>query len=269
MRGVFIRAEPGLRFCVHHGPEQGHPRGMVLYVHPWGEEMNKARRMAAWQARELCRQGYAVLQIDLLGCGDSSGDFGDASWEAWVSDVLAGVQWLRDMHGQGPLWLWGLRAGALVASEALQRLGDAAANLLLWQPTTAGKSVLQQFLRTRAAAEMHAGDSKGLLQRLRADLAAGRSVEAAGYRVSPALAAGLEAARLLAPPGNGRVVWLEVATRQPPALLPTSASCIAAWRADGKQVQAQALTGPGFWQTQEIEDAPELIATTSAALAAA
>ena len=43
-------------------------------VKAWAEEMNKARRMAALQARLLAENGYAVLQIDLHGCGDSSGD---------------------------------------------------------------------------------------------------------------------------------------------------------------------------------------------------
>jgi alpha/beta superfamily hydrolase len=40
--------------------------------------MNKARRMAALQARALAALGYGVLLLDLHGCGDSSGDFGDS-----------------------------------------------------------------------------------------------------------------------------------------------------------------------------------------------
>jgi len=58
---------------------QGAALGSVLYGHPFAEEMNKSRRMAGLQARALARAGYDVLQIDLRGCGGSSGDFGDAS----------------------------------------------------------------------------------------------------------------------------------------------------------------------------------------------
>src|SRR5687768_8838655 len=69
----------GRRFCLLHMPSRP-ARALVVYVHPFAEEMNKSRRMAALQARALAASGHAVLQIDLLGCGDSSGDFGDASW---------------------------------------------------------------------------------------------------------------------------------------------------------------------------------------------
>ena len=78
----------GQRFCLFHPAQGGVPKGCVLNIHPFAEEMNKSRRMAALQARALAKAGYAVLQIDLFGCGDSSGDFGDASWQDWVGDVV-------------------------------------------------------------------------------------------------------------------------------------------------------------------------------------
>ena len=115
----------GQRFCVYHPAQGGVMRGQVLYVHPLAEEMNKSRRMAAQQARALSTAGFAVLQIDLLGCGDSSGDFGDATWSAWIDDVLAACHWLRirrtSVNSAGstksvPLWLWGLRSGCFGAA---------------------------------------------------------------------------------------------------------------------------------------------------------
>jgi len=42
--------------------------------------MNKSRRMVALQARALAGRGFAVLQMDALGCGDSAGDMQDATW---------------------------------------------------------------------------------------------------------------------------------------------------------------------------------------------
>jgi len=62
---------------------------MVVFAQPFVEEMNKSRRMAALQARALAGQGWAVLLPDLLGCGDSPGDKGDARWTAWVDDSVA------------------------------------------------------------------------------------------------------------------------------------------------------------------------------------
>ena len=85
---------PGQRFCIFHATHGREPKGCILYIHPFAEETNKSRRMAAPQSRELARAGYAVLQIDLLGYGDSSGSFGDATWDGWLQDVAQGAQWL-------------------------------------------------------------------------------------------------------------------------------------------------------------------------------
>ncbi len=269
-------AEPAdQRLCVFHrahGVPNGVPRGRVVYVHPLAEEMHKSRRMAALQARQLAEAGFSVLQIDLLGCGDSSGDFGDASWQAWLDDVLRACDWLRAVdadHAVAPLWLWGLRAGGLLAAEALNRLEEPA-NLCLWQAPAAGKTLLQQFLRLKLAAEMQGGGAKGLMEQMRQQLAAGESVEIAGYALAPALAQGLEAARLRPPAAShaGRLEWLDVDSREDASLSPVAAQVLSEWTAAGWNVRSQVLRGPSFWQTTEIEDAPALLAATLAALGA-
>lgn len=254
----------GQRLALHHRPARN-ARGVVVYVHPFAEEMNKSRRMAALQSRALAAAGYAVLQIDLLGCGDSSGDFGDASWDDWVADIVGAVDWVRERH-DAPLTLWGLRAGCLLAAAAAQRI-DVPADFLFWQPATAGKLVLQQLLRLRLAAEMEGSGARGLMASLRTDLAAGEAVDVAGYRIAPALAAGLEAATL-APPVSYRthVAWLEVSSRADTPLLPASTAAVARWQEAGHRSTAEVVQGPAFWQTAEIEEAPELIGTTVAAL---
>lgn len=242
----------------------------MVYLHPWAEEMNKSRRMAALQSRALSAAGHAVLQIDLHGCGDSSGDLADASWAGWLDDASRAIEWLRDRYPEAPLWLWGLRAGCLLAAQAASRLGDSGCHFLFWQPPTAGKPLLQQFLRLKAAAEMQHGDGKGAMAQIRQDLNAGRTVDIAGYGLSPALANGLENATLDVPDApasrSGRIIWLEVAARDGATLLPTSVTRIEAWRAAGRNVQAAVVPGPAFWQTQEIEDAPSLLTATLAAV---
>ena len=127
--------------------------------------------------------------------------------------------------------------------------------------------MLQQFLRLRLAAEMQGGAAKGLMEALRAQLAAGQAVEVAGYRLAPALAAGLEAATL-APPATHRAhaAWLEVSTREDTTLLPASAAAVARWQQAGQRLTANVVQGPAFWQAAEIEEAPALIGATVAAL---
>ena len=241
-------------------------RGVVLHVPAFAEEMNKSRRMTAWAARELASRGYGVLQIDLLGCGDSPGEFGDATWNDWVEDIVAASAWIR-AQCNGPLWLWGLRAGALLAAAALPLVGSRP-SLLLWQPVLSGRNYLTQFLRLKLAAGLSAErrDSGGT-EALREELRQGRPIEVAGYRLSPALAAELDAVELALTAANvGRVVWIEVTGSEPPALLPASQSRISGMHAQRMQVSATAVRGPGFWQTLEIEDCSDLIDASVIAL---
>lgn len=259
----FLPAANGYRLCLFH--PAANPRGAVLYLHPFAEEMNKSRRMAALQARRLADQGFAVLQIDLLGCGDSSGDFGDATWEGWLDDAAAALAWLR-ARLDAPLWLWGLRSGCLLAAEAARRL-DAPVNCLFWQPVVTGKTFLQQFLRLKVAGEMMSGDAKGVMAALKQQLAAGQPVEIAGYALSPALAQGLDAAQLAPPPHAGRLVWFEVSAREGATLAPVAQKCIEEWQRAGWKVESAVLPAPTFWQTVEIEDAPALLEATTQALA--
>ena len=240
--------------------------------------MNKSRRMAALQARELAQAGYAVLQLDLLGCGDSSGDFGDATWQDWVADVVQGCYWLSSRNelrgvdpGQAPpLWLWGLRAGCILAAQAAHQL-TMPCHFLFWQPPSAGKPLLQQFLRLKAAGDMLGGQSKGVMDGMRQQLAGGSSIEVAGYMLSAALALGLDQATLLPPPAPAhqtlRLEWLELSTREDANLSPASTKIVAQWQQAGIDARSHIVCGPAFWKTTEIEDAPALIAATVAAIA--
>ncbi len=261
----FLPVAAGQRFCLFH-PARGNSKGALLYLHPFAEEMNKSRRMAALQARKLAEHGYAVLQIDLHGCGDSSGDFGDATWQSWLQDVQDAHAWLRRKTA-APLWLWGLRSGCLLAAEAAQQL-DEPASCLFWQPVISGKQLLQQFLRLKVAGEMLAGDSKGVMAALKQQLGENRPVEIAGYALSPGLARGLEEAELLLPPQVGQLIWLELSTRADATLAPASLKRLEQWQAACHAAHSAVLPAPTFWQAVEIEEAPALLEATLAALEA-
>ena len=263
----------GQRLYLHHRPPPGQPvRGTVVQVHAWAEEMNKSRRMAAQASRALAADGWAVLQIALMGCGDSSGDFADARWATWLDDIDQAADWLTARHPGVPLWLWGQRAGALLAAAAAARR-PATPQLPLWQPVTQGKTLMQQFLRLKAAAQLADGGGKAILEAARADLAAGRPVEIAGYWLHPALHDAAQAASLRPPApqpagATPRLVWLEVSSAAEPALSPVAQTALAAWRSAGWSADAAVVAGPPFWQTVEIEDAPDLTTATVQQLAA-
>jgi alpha-beta hydrolase superfamily lysophospholipase len=83
LQALFLPAGSGQRLVVCH-PAQGPVRGGVVYVPPFAEEMNKARRMATVQAHAFAEAGFSVVIPDLAGCGDSSGDLVEVTWEDWV-----------------------------------------------------------------------------------------------------------------------------------------------------------------------------------------
>ncbi len=265
MEAFFLPVADGQRFCLLYRPNGSvSARGAVVYVHPFAEEMNKARRMASLQARAMAAAGYYVLQIDLHGCGDSSGDFGDASWSSWIEDVVSACAWLRE-HTDAELWLWGLRTGCLLATEAAKQL-DYANRLLLWQPVLSGKQFLQQFLRMKIAGEMLAGASKGLMDRMREDLAQGNAVEIGGYALAPGLAKGLELAELSLPETTTRVEWFEISGKTDGGVSPAAAMRLEKWSSQGPAVRGSVVCGPSFWQTAEIEECPPLIDASLAAM---
>lgn len=264
LEAFFLEApDGGQRYCLFHASTAA-PRALLLYVHPFAEELNKTRRMAALQSRALAESGIAVLQIDLKGCGDSSGDFGDASWQDWLDDIEAARQWLAARFPGTALWLWGLRAGCLLASAAA-RAGPGWAGQLWWQPPASGKLLAQQWLRLKAAGEMLGGGggaAKAAMEQLRQQLAAGETVEIAGYSCAASLILGLEAATLQAP-GPQPLIWLELSRDvEAPSLTPVATKQIETWRAAGTPLAAEAVTGPAFWATTEIEEAPLLLQAT-------
>lgn len=258
----------GQQFCLFHPPGGDIALGRVLCLHPFAEELNTTRRVVAQQARALAAAGYAVLQIDLTGCGDSTGDFADATWANWLEDAALAHRWLSQ-SASGPLWVWGMRSGALLASALLDTLAEPA-HLLLWQPVVNGQQMLQQFVRLHAASQwLGAGkaDEHSPTQRL----ALGQPVEIAGYTISPALAAGLAQSHLRPPATGavGRLLWMDITKQADAALNPSSEREILIWQKAGWQTEAKTVIAPSFWQTVTSEDAPALIQATLAAMTAA
>jgi exosortase A-associated hydrolase 2 len=261
----FLKTEPGQRFCLYHPPAPDKEcRGAFIYVHPFAEEMNKSRRMAAMQARRFAGAGFGVLQIDLYGCGDSSGDFGDARWEIWKSDLAAAKTWLEE-HARVPVSLWGLRLGATLALDFATGSAGNLDSMVLWQPVMNGESFLTQFLRMRLASEMLAsgGDKTSGTQGLRNTLAAGTSLEVAGYELAPALAASIDrlsAARLTV--RDMPIHWLELVPEAGRPLPPASAKVSSAWQQQGVDLHVHLVPGAQFWATQEIIECPALLRAT-------
>ncbi len=146
------------RFGVWWWPERHPPRGAILCVQPLGAERANARRTLAGQAWRLATRGWAVLMVDLHGCGDSPGDPADATLEGWRSDLLRAAMLARQRHA-GPNVLWGIRHGALLAADIAVALDQLVDGYVFWQAPESGRDLAQA-----------PGEGGMLSEALRADL---------------------------------------------------------------------------------------------------
>ena len=258
----FLPASGGQRYCLLHLPPPGQAaRGGILYVHPFAEELNKSRHVAAAQARAFAAAGYSVLQIDLFGCGDSSGDFGEARWDIWHNDLHLACAWLAQ-RVNGPLTVWGLRLGALLALDFASNPPLPLARLLLWQPELDGRRVIDRFLRLRLAAGMLAGGGQEAPGHARAALAESEPVEVAGYLLAPALAHAIDDVSASALQPAVPVYWLDYrGPEQAAAPLPPLAR---QWRDQGAAVHVASFGDGPFWHSGELLACPQLLDATRA-----
>ncbi|MCW5624904.1 MAG: hydrolase 2, exosortase A system-associated [Burkholderiales bacterium] len=242
----------GTRFCVDWMPPPMVPlRGALLLLPAFGEEMNKCRRQVAVAARRFAEAGYQVRAVDAIGTGDSAGDFGDASWAAWVADFRAAAAHLVETSAV-PVIHWGVRAGSLIAAA----LADSGSPALLWQPVVSGDQQLTQLLRLKVANDAFAGKAAPATTKdLRARLEAGESLEVAGYVLNPRLVLPMAASGIATwAAGVVKIAWIETGAEVLTGPPPGSARSIAAMQARGADVTYAHVVGEPFWMTLEIAE---------------
>lgn len=143
---VRIPGEVVLHGVEHRCCEDSHPAWGLVMCDPFAEEKKCAHRVMVESARSFCQADIGCLRFDYRGCGDSPGDFSEATPEVWVEDILAVVAYARAHLGVQSLGLLGLRLGATLALEAAEA-GAAVDYLVLWEPVLSGKQYVAQNLR--------------------------------------------------------------------------------------------------------------------------
>ncbi len=162
--------------CVVRGPDTG-PR--LLVIQPLFEEMNRTRRLLSQITARLAAQGIGSWMPDLPGTGDASGA---TDWPSWQEKIRA-IHAMLETSGHANVGVLAVRGGALLANGFADRY--------LLAPALTGAAVLRDLLRTRAMASPD--QPLEHVERLAARLQL-EPLELAGYAVSPALAAALNAA---------------------------------------------------------------------------
>lgn len=266
MEPHFIETAHGNIFALYHPPApDAKIQEYILFIPPFGEELNRSRHMINRQARLFARAGWGVLLLDLYGTGDSEGTFGAATIDIWQDDILAAFGWLKDRADSAPI-LWAMRSGALLAADLLQKKPGLTTRMILWSPVTSGKRFITQFMRIKLAADM-AGNSdhaKRSIKDLWAILEAGGNLEIAGYELSPKMAYGLAALSLneMKLPPETSVKWIDISLTEPAELSPAARKTIDIWSKNHNDVNSIAVNDTLFWTMQEPEWANEYCAQT-------
>jgi exosortase A-associated hydrolase 2 len=263
---LFLDGTEGRLFAIHHRPDRSGPAARaLLYLPPFAEEMNRSRRVAALVARRLAASGRGTLLLDPFGCGDSEGEFAEARWETWRSDVTTAIRFLTG-RGYREIALLGLRLGALLALDAAAR-SEEIERVVLWQPVLRGDQMLTQFLRLRLASGLTAGKTAAggeTTTALRNRLKSGETLEIAGYELAPALALAIDALRLgeLGATVNAPIDWVAIETAEAPPP-PAQQEILDEWRHQSRSVAYHRVVVEPFWTLQETTLAPALVEFTA------
>lgn len=264
-RDVFFlpSSQENLFSIYYHPTKYFSEKGTVLYIHPFADEMNKSRRMAALQACAFSQAGIGVLQIDLFGCGDSSGEFGDATWAIWKDNINSALNWFHE-NSNGPVSLWGLRLGALLMMDWAKSTSAPIEHFIFWQPVLNGALAMNQFFRLAAVSKM-IGKKGSSVADIREKISQGKRVEIGGYELHPDLVKPIESLKIedLCPPAGSRIIWKDISLNDSPVMGPAVLKSIDHFKQNGCRVEAESVRGNPFWNSVEISTIPELIASTT------
>lgn len=143
-------------YTVHHRAapaDAGRPLASIVLATSIGASRERGHRSIVDLARALAAAGHDVLRFDYRGIGESGGAFEAHGFTSWRCDLERAIELLRDRAGASPLGVWGVRGGALLASEVFA--AGLAGGAMLCAPMD-GQALLQDILRRTLVADMMA-----------------------------------------------------------------------------------------------------------------
>lgn len=258
----FIESSAGRIFALLRAPAEA--KHCVVFVPPFGEEMNKCRLQVTRTAQALVAGGLATLVVDLFGTGDSAGDFAEATWRDWKRDIVAALTW-AETNGLSPSALVATRLGCALGAESLREAGLSVDRTVFWQPVESGRQFMTQFLRLRMAAAVMRSDRKETVESLKERLDRGETVHVAGYPLTPEVWRAVEVVELSAAVGPylGNLAIFEVGGSSDGELSRIGRHLIEAASDHGVETRGERIRGEPFWSATEVVVNPQLAQMTT------
>lgn len=130
---VIFENEGQTLFGMLHHPLPRRKAPVVLMCHGFAGNKVGKFRIYVQLAQRLAKAGIATLRFDFRGSGDSEGDFSDMTIDGEVSDVLKGLEFLRNEADidHDRIGILGNSFGGAIAVLAAQRDGNIKSLVLL------------------------------------------------------------------------------------------------------------------------------------------
>jgi exosortase A-associated hydrolase 2 len=255
---------PGSRLLTLHYQPSTRLKAHIIYIPPFGEEMNRCRALVAEQSRQFADLGYSCTTVDLFGTGDSEGELQDTSFDIWHENIDLVIETLLQVE-DAPVILWGLRLGGLLALDFAIRSTRPIQDIILWQPVNSGKRFVKQLLRQRVAALVGKDLPPETTGQIRALLEAGEKIEVSGYTVGDSLMSDIENCDLLGMETlcTGKIHWLENTSDLEQPVGTASLKIIDQLQDQHNNVEVHRFTDPPLWQLHKRDSAPELLEITA------
>ena len=242
-----------------HNKRQNH---IVLFLPPFGEELNLCRRFYSGVREQLTRHDFITVQPDLYGTGDSAGLLEEATWGIWQADLRCVIQHVAVLSGAGSepveLSILAVRAGCLMIPDVIRICDDDTPslrlrNLVIVQPEHKGEDVLNRLFRARTISQQLAGDKSQSVQDLWELIERGDTVHAGGHSLSAQLCQSLRNQNihgLLTSHAGIHRTWFDLSVKS--AVNNETASAAMTWAVEG-------CTPTPFWQSYDLEPDVSLI----------
>ena len=230
-----------------HLPEGARRDIGVVFCDAFEDERRTTCLAMTRLAREVAARGFAALRFDYWGCGDSPGDFADATVSTRLADIRSASAFLRAEAGVRKLCLLGLRFGATLASQAAEGTADCAA-LVLIQPEPDGKAYVDSLIKRKLV--------RGMITRAQGGEQVGGAgadvIDLDGYALTQRTVK--EMRECIIAPGRvafrGPVLVVQISFNE--SIRPEARAVCAAYEGAGAKVDVRALVMPPLWSRIDV-----------------
>jgi len=140
-------------YSAFYKPLHNHEKGYLI-CHPFADEKKSTQNFFVDLAKNLCLAGYLVVLFDLNGCGDSEGNFKDASITSWLDDINNIYLHIKKTFEIKNIGFIGLRFSAYLGMLSLNN-SLFFNRLILIEPIFNVRNYFEKLLRGKLIKELH------------------------------------------------------------------------------------------------------------------